>query len=160
MEETKALLRQLHTDNASLGEDIGALQKSNTRRDKLLAALIVVVLVVGLLIWRIVAYAACTTTRGQALTGPGNDRVSQLLGAFTASVTVRHLTPAQRAADLAVLRKARDGRYPLIPPEATLKAAGDAAIAGDAEAVRALDTNARYLKLAAKHPVCSLWSVG
>ena len=97
--------------------------------------------------------------RGSRPTTATFDYSDMLLGAFTASVTVRHLAPAQRAADLAVLRKARAGRYPLIPSEAALKSAGDATIAGDAEAVRALDANSRYLKAAASHPVCNLWGI-
>lgn len=161
MDELKGLIRDLDADVVNLRTEAknreAAGSKRDRRRDILLRLLIVAVLAVGVFVWRFVAYSTCTTSRQHALTGPGNERVSLFLGAFTASVTVRHLTPKQRAADLTVLREARNGRYPLIPSEATLKAAGDAAIAGDAQAVRALDKNTEYQKLSASHPVCSLW---
>jgi hypothetical protein len=152
VEETKRLIREeLLPEIRNLDRDV--------KRLRVIAAVMIVALVASaLFIWRFVAYSNCTTDRSKALTGPGNERVSLFLGAFTASVTVQHLPAGERAADLRLLRDAR-GRYPLIPDDAALLALPDARIAGDAEAVRALDKNAEYGRLVKSHPVCSLWGV-
>lgn len=144
------------TSAERLSVGVGRLRKSLRRG---VAVLAVLVIAAAIFIWRFVSYSNCTTNRARTLTGPGNDRVTLFLDAFTASVTVRHLTPTARAADIAVLRKARETRYPLIPSDAALAKAPDAELAGDAQAVQALDTNTRYLKLAATHPVCTLWGI-
>lgn len=163
MDELKGLIRDLDGDVKKLrraqNEETASRESSTRRRDILLIILIAAVLGGSLFTWRFVAYSNCTTNRARTLTGPGNDRVTLFLDAFTASVTVRHLTPTARAADIAVLRKARETRYPLIPSDAALAKAPDAELAGDAQAVQALDTNTRYLKLAAAHPVCTLWGI-
>lgn len=163
MDELKGLIRDLDGDVRGLRKESDQRERAqrtrDRRRDAFIGFLIVCVLVVGLFVWRFVAYSDCQTDRTKALTGPGNSRTTELIDAFAAILTVAKLTPAEHAADLRFLTAAKK-RYPLL--EDNIPALGkltDNQLATYTNLIQALDANAAYAAQAKDHPVCSLWSV-
>lgn len=148
-EETNELLRQLRDDTKALRSGVGRLRK-------IAVALIVAVLVSALCIWRVVAWAVCTTDRNNALKGPANDRVSYLIGgSFRAALSPPHLAVAERVKETAFLDKTR-ARLSGIPSHAALAKLPDSQIVVFVQAINSVDAQADYDMQSKRHPVCSV----
>lgn len=165
MEETKALLQQLHEDNERLrDEELPAFRAATDRkiriRDWMIAALTVVLVASVLVIIDMVFYASCTAARSNALNGPGNQRVNLFFQAYTeaAGDVQAPLTSGQRATIIAGLDAAR-AKYQVIPAREQLMKDTDFQLLGFRDLIAALRANGVYQSELASHPVCSLWSL-
>lgn len=175
-EETKELLRQLHADNVTLrDEELPALRqalaqesvdreadlrKERGSRRRFLAAFIVAVMVGSFVVARIGDWVVCTTSRSNALSGPGNDRVDLFLQAYNEAAGAVHtpLTGQQRAEIIAGLDNARK-QFTVIPDHGKLLGQPDPELLGLRDLIASLRANVRYQTASADHPVCSLWSL-
>lgn len=162
VDELKGLIRNLTTEVGTLADDVEAFRTQQAKLKGMVqrwtAALMIVGLVLAVVVWRVWAYSDCNTSRSRALTGPGNDRVSELESAFQAAVKPQKLTPKQRASDLQMLAAARR-RYGLIPAAAKLVTVTDSQLVIYVHVVRSLDAQAAYDKQLRAHHVCSIWGV-
>jgi hypothetical protein len=151
---------QLHKDLQELIPEVKKLTNRIRIWRSVLAALVVIALAMGVLVWRNSVVVSCVHKWAVAVTdrqeriGPlSNERVDKLLQAFFfAAAGPRDVhTQAHKDAltDLARLRK----KYPGLPSQAEAEKLPTGNILADIELVSALNANKAYQDAITKHPV-------
>lgn len=165
VEETKALLRQLHDDNVATQKETQRLRTSLDAKARwgrrIIAAAILVAIVLVYAIYRdrefrgcMVVWAQGVTDRTQSLTGPGNARINLFFQAYTeAAGSIDHpLTPNERK-DLIRSLDIERRRYTLIPKHPKLETSTDYQLLAYSDLIAALRLNGVYQERLKSHPV-------